>query len=107
MGHIIINIFFHLQQTLQLESKKRKKNTIFRLYVLSQSSERIRHRMKEILHTLQDVEAEMPGDSPVPLQVFYINKQHFLAQVNKPMRSQNICNQVLVTFEISNLATSV
>jgi hypothetical protein len=27
--------------------------------------------MKEILHTLQDVEAEMPEDSPVPLQVFF------------------------------------
>ena len=43
----------------------------FRLYVLSQSSERIRRRMKEILHTLLDVEAEMPEDSPVPLQVLF------------------------------------
>jgi hypothetical protein len=40
-----------------------------RLYVLSQSSERIRRKIKEILHLLQDIEADMPEDSPYMLQV--------------------------------------
>ncbi len=41
----------------------------YRLYVLSQSSERIRRKIKEILHLLQDIEADMPEDSPYMLQV--------------------------------------